>query len=173
METTVLEEGFDILTGTLQPLAGNPEVFLESTPQLRFNVANLSVVECDELDCGDTVEGGSENTAIWSPDGRRVAFLGIDDQAVRSEGGRALYVAYLEGAQSGQIRKLVELSPGQGLIDWPTWSPGGEFIAYAHSADGEIYVVDADSDPPTPRRVTQGASVDNKLHWVRPPLVLP
>jgi TolB protein len=89
-----------------------------------------------------------------SPDGRRVAFAVIGDEA-------GIWVSDLDG--SG--RRLLTDEPG--FYDNPTWSPGGSRIAYAYS-DGptsswDLFVVESDGGGG--QRLTSGPAQDWYPAW--------
>jgi Tol biopolymer transport system component len=74
---------------------------------------------------------------VWSPDGRRIAFL-------RWREGPAWNVYVMNADGSGQ-RKLMSMPRRQG---GPAWSPGGEQIAFTapagHLGAADIFVINAD-----------------------------
>src|SRR5215510_7943670 len=71
---------------------------------------------------------------IWSPSGRRIAFISDRD------GNAEIYVMNADGSNPIRLTK----NP---TSDWfPVWSPSGRRIAFVSSRDGneEIYVMNAD-----------------------------
>ena len=82
---------------------------------------------------------------VWSPDGRRLAF-------VRVRGGRS--DIYVVDADGGGLRRLAHAiafrpmpgAPSSGFAANPTWSPDGGRIAFMSNRDGtdDIFVVNAD-----------------------------
>ena len=73
-------------------------------------------------------------TPVWSPDGRRIAFLS------RRDGNKELYVMNADG--SGQRRLTRDAS----ISATPAWSPDGRTLAFESVRDGTtgVYVVNAD-----------------------------
>ena len=73
-------------------------------------------------------------TPVWSPDGRRIAFLS------RRDGNKALYVMNADG--SGQRRLTRDASNSA----TPAWSPDGRKLAFESVRNGTtgVYVVNAD-----------------------------
>jgi Tol biopolymer transport system component len=97
-------------------------------------------------------EYGSD--AAWSPDGRKIAFVGVRD------GNRGIDVMNADG--SG-LRRLVR---DAGKADPSVaWSPDGRKIAFTSGRDGnsEIYVVNADGSGL--RRLTRNPAWDANPVW--------
>jgi Tol biopolymer transport system component len=111
----------------------------------------------------------------WSPDGRYVAFIQVDDAAQfladwREPGGNV----YVADASTGQITKLsafIGRSNG-----FPTWSPDGNYIAFVSSSIAgdpreemgptyaEIWVAKVDGSQLRP--VSNSAKWRNALAWL-------
>jgi TolB protein len=83
----------------------------------------------------NTARRGSDSSAAWSPDGRRIAFV-----RGRRHSGSEIYVVNADG--SGQ-RRLTRNGAGD---DFPAWSPDGRKIAFQSYRDGrgKIYLMNAD-----------------------------
>jgi TolB protein len=77
-----------------------------------------------------TAELAYNDSPVWSPDGRAVAYKGQD-----SDGSSEIYVVNANG--SGHERLTDD-----GTNESPAWSPDGRRITFVHG--GEIHVMDAD-----------------------------
>lgn len=75
---------------------------------------------------------------IFSPDGSRIAFMGLSSTDESNE-----IVIYTVDADGTDLRQL---TPGRGIDADPEWSPDGRRLAFYSERDGnpEIYVMDAD-----------------------------
>lgn len=71
----------------------------------------------------------------WSPDGSRIAYVGVDP--TDPSGARNIYIARADGTLSFSLTS-------DALVDnrWPTWSPDGTRIAYIRG--GEVWTMLAD-----------------------------
>jgi Tol biopolymer transport system component len=78
---------------------------------------------------------GSTQYPVWSPDGRRIAFVVYNEQL-----DYEVNVVYADG--SGQIA----LTQNPATDDQPVWSPDGRSIAFHSNRDNRdaIYVMPAD-----------------------------
>jgi TolB protein len=100
--------------------------------------------------------GWSPNSpAAWSPDGRRIAFVG------RGQGGLGIYVTNADG--SGQQRLLA--GDIRGNFASVAWSPDGRKIAFVNrrARNYDIYVVNADGSGQG--RLTNNAGRDSNPVW--------
>lgn len=77
--------------------------------------------------------GAHERDAVWSPDGRQVAFL--SDRTGEEE----LYVVAQDG--QGSVRPLTR--GGKVRRDAPQWSPTGRHLSF-HDKDGRLWIVSVD-----------------------------
>jgi Tol biopolymer transport system component len=100
-----------------------------------------------------------DNQAVWSPDGRRIAFLsGRDHQGTFAND---LYVMNVDGTN---VTRVTE-QPGALLA--PSWDPHSRRIAFSldnDGPDGGIYFVSLDTFGQT-RVTTREFSLDNGPSW--------
>jgi TolB protein len=95
-----------------------------------------------------TPYGGSAQTPVWSPDGRRLAFASINDPGTRLRpvNGMALYVVDADGSD---LRRLTPWKLRAGFA--PDWSPDGSRILFrtqphgsADATNGALYSIKPD-----------------------------
>ncbi|TMI89553.1 MAG: hypothetical protein E6H00_09380 [Bacillati bacterium ANGP1] len=79
---------------------------------------------------------GSNYDPVWSPDGRRMAFV---SEREGGRGGRNVFVMNADGSGEHSVT-------GSAGGDGPTWLPDGRRIAYASKRGGlwSLYSVNAD-----------------------------
>jgi Tol biopolymer transport system component len=106
----------------------------------------------------------NDGDPVWSPDGRRLAF-------VRVRGGRAdIYVVDADGSGLRRLAHAITFrpdpgAPSSGFGANPAWSPDGRRIAFMSNRDGndDIFVVNADGSGL--RNLTPGRGDDRKRTW--------
>jgi Tol biopolymer transport system component len=110
------------------------------------------------------VAGVYEREAVFSPDGRRVAFVSQRDEPAGSD----VFVATLNNGRLEDVRNLTPGSPvNAGLDVTPAWSPDGSQIAFASNRDGsdfKLWVMNADGSNPRPL-TPPGAHADVFPTW--------
>lgn len=76
--------------------------------------------------------GRWDSEHVWSPDGRRIAY--VSDRVCCSSGGPrwAVFVTSADGGPARQLSDNASLGDGE-----PTWSPGGRRVAYTSQRRGE------------------------------------
>jgi len=100
-----------------------------------------------------TANAYNDTSPVWSPDGRRIAFVSDRD------GSREIYVMNADGNEQLNLSR----NPAE---DWtPAWSPDGKRLAFGSFRDGnwEIYVMNADGSSPT--RLTRNNAADYSPAW--------
>ncbi len=94
--------------------------------------------------------GVYEREAVYSPDGRRVAFVSQRDEPEGSD----VFVATLDGERLVDVRNLTPATSGRAGLDvTPAWSPDGTQIAFASNRDGsdfKLWVMNADGSGARP-----------------------
>jgi Tol biopolymer transport system component len=101
--------------------------------------------------------------AVWSPNGRTVAFFGVQFVPNPSDPTKDVPVSqhvYLINAD-GTDQRLLMPQPDQPPSRWPSFSPDGQKIAFdtGNPQTGDIWVVDSDGTDPT--NLTNNASLRN------------
>ena len=102
----------------------------------------------------------NELLPVWSPDGKRIAF--VSDR----KGEWQNFEIYAMDADGGNQQRLTN----NRIFDWqPSWSPDGKRIAFSSDRDGntEIYVMDADGD--NPQNLTNHRDNDGSPAWLNSP----
>ena len=116
----------------------------------------------------------------WSPDGRKIAYVGIAQQARQSADGQVHFGIYVAGPNGSHAHLLAE-----GLNDeWPAWSPDGKRIVFVSTQDRpgvknclagwdvstscptDIYVMNADGTGT--RRLTHDPATEYAPAWSPP-----
>jgi tricorn protease len=134
-------------TGSFRPGPGGESVVLEARGELLL----LPVDEDEEPRNLTRTSGAREKDGVFSPDGKRLAFI-----ADRS-GDEELWVADADGANAKQLT-----SDGTGYRFRPLWSPDGAFILYGDKSL-RLLMVDASSGATT--EVDRGEYDDAWYRW--------
>lgn len=100
---------------------------------------------------------GDEREVAWSPDGRKLAFVGR-----LPSGETRIWVASVDGGEP------VALTDGKHRDDQPAWSPDGKYLVFVSERDGnaDLYLVRADGSGQT--RLTQAPGADWLPRWLAP-----
>jgi Tol biopolymer transport system component len=107
-----------------------------------------------KLAAGWSLGAGPASDPVWSPDGRRIAFVRLN---------RRLGV-YVVNADGSGVRNLTPKPMGAGYAA-PAWSPDGRRIAFASERDGnsEVYVMNANGSGQ--RNLTRNPALDADPAW--------
>jgi Tol biopolymer transport system component len=101
--------------------------------------------------------------AVWSPDGKRLAFVSTRD------GDREVFVMNADGRNVRQLTSNTTTEDGAPVNDQaPAWSPDGTRIAFASTRDGgepEIYVMSADGSNQVRLTTTEVWVSDHTPAW--------
>jgi Tol biopolymer transport system component len=140
-------DGSKIAFLTCIPNGGNglfPEIMCDAT----FGVINAD--GSGKIMLGQTDFLGTIPPAEWSPDGKKIAFVG-------GEGSRAdLYVSNADGSGLAQLTRL-------GTVTGTKWSPDGRMLAFR--AAGSVYVINADGSDLTQLTSATHSLVVRHLEW--------
>lgn len=101
-----------------------------------------------------THEAGIQYNPAWSPDGRRIAYVGG-----QGYGTYEIYVVNVDGAERKQLMK------NRSHEFLPAWSPDGLQIAFTSDASGDYEIWVIQSDGSMPRRLTQSPGLDTRPVW--------
>jgi Tol biopolymer transport system component len=125
-----------------------------------FTVGELVLADGDGRNARVVAEAdaGHGYAPVWSPDGRQVAFVVRENP---EDGAADVAAPYLESnihlveAATGRVRTVTHFAGA--LVDGPTWSPDGAWLAFSADAGGmfDVWLVGAAGGEA--RRVTQGA----------------
>jgi Tol biopolymer transport system component len=112
-----------------------------------------------------TAEGRDVDSAVWSPDGSRVAFLMQDD----ADGDPTVYDAALEdseiyvmGADGGNLTRLTENRHSDDIV---RWNPDGTRLSFRSNRDGDHRLYTMRTDGTDVRPLTPAGWTADSHSW--------
>jgi len=85
---------------------------------------------------------------VWSPDGRRIAFVSLRDTVTGkwNLGRNRVYLVDFDPASGLVLGEARALTGGEGKDGWPTWSPDGRQVAFESDRGGvwDIWIINVD-----------------------------
>jgi Tol biopolymer transport system component len=101
---------------------------------------------------------GADIAPVWSPDGRRIAFLRYPLASLH-EDGWDVYVMSADGSARQRLAR-------HAAIDFsPVWSHGGRRLAFASRRDGNLEIYTVNTDGSGLRRLTHNKAGDRDPAW--------
>ena len=108
-----------------------------------------------------TVAGVYNSSPSWSPDGKKIAFAGLDERH---------YDIFVMNADGTNLERLTTKKKEDGSGKWssnedPVFSPDGRHIMYSSDRDGvnQVYIINVDGT--NERRVTFDRNNYYKPRW--------
>ena len=118
---------------------------------------DLYVVDLDGKNLRRLTSSGAAYGPTWSPDGRRIAYLGVVGRADSSDASHRLHVVNADGSGDSTLlaASRAAWAPGGHALIWPpAWSADGRRIAFSRATRSrateplwtafEIYVINPD-----------------------------
>jgi dipeptidyl aminopeptidase/acylaminoacyl peptidase len=121
------------------------------------NRSNLWIVDVQGERIRELTRGNwSDSSPVWSPDGKRIAFLSDRD------GTRQLHVMWLD---TGEVAQLTHYT---GDIGNPVWSPDGRQIAFTSTVEDKDPILPVKLPPrPENAKWARPAVIIDRLNWRR------
>src|SRR2546425_6368075 len=119
------------------------------------HVSNLWIVDVDGTRVRELTSGNWRDSApVWSPDGKRIAFLSDRD------GTNQLHVMWVDTKEVAQLTHLEQAPSGI------NWSPDGKWIAFtAFEPDNDPVLAVKLPERPRNAQWARGATIVNRLAW--------
>lgn len=99
---------------------------------------------------------------VLSPDATKIAFVSDRDAATDNSGNIEIYVIDVDGGN------LSRITNDDAADTTPTWSPDGQWIAFASDRDGDFEIYIVQSDGTGLRQLTDNTASDSDPAWSPP-----
>ena len=106
--------------------------YLTGNRHTHLYVFDLASEELTQVTSGDY----DESQAVWSPDGKRVAFVSNRTEDPDANSNSDIWIVAADNTDQGQT--LLQVTTNPGSDGSPAWSPDGEWIAYTTVTEPEI-----------------------------------
>ena len=106
---------------------------------------DVYIVDLDGKNLRRLTSSGAAYAPTWSPDGRRIAYLGVVGATDTSDASYRLHVVNADGSGDHTLlaASRATWAPGGHALIWPpTWSPDGSRIAFSRATRSRA------TDPP-------------------------
>jgi Tol biopolymer transport system component len=116
-------------------------VFSPDGKRLAYAVdgCGICIIDVDGTNPHPFAVAGAAGPVAWSPDGRRLAFVGRKSASGRDEG--TLMVANLDGSNARPLLQSSNFAAGTSLGVKMAWSPRGDRIAYLAGFPPRVHIV--------------------------------
>lgn len=106
--------------------------YLTGNRHTHLYVFDVATRKTTQITSGDYDEG----SAVWSPDGTRVAF--VSNRTEEPDGNVDSNIWVVDAANTDKGAELIQITTNPGSDGQPAWSPDGEWIAHVTSTEPEI-----------------------------------
>jgi WD40 repeat protein len=115
--------------------------------QTPFSVGELWMMDSDGANAHKLTDADSGHgyAANWSPDGKRIAFImreNPEDEKANQSSEALISNIYIVDVASGELTQLTHFDTAH--VETPSWSPGGNTLAFNVVVNGRIQVHIAD-----------------------------
>ena len=106
--------------------------YLTGNRHTHLYVFDVATRVTTQITSGDKDEG----SAVWSPDGTRVAF--VSNRTEEPDGNSDSNIWVVDAANTDIGAELIQVTTNPGSDGQPVWSPDGEWIAHVTSTEPEV-----------------------------------